>query len=148
MYTTEKNTHKKTTEELFRLIRSSPESFFCNVPSCAQSSTELFVAYVKELMEEKNMSTHELIVKSALGKSHIYLILSGERNPGRDIIIIISLALGLDLKKTQRLLKLGQKSELYPKVRRDAAIICCIEQKLSLSDVNDFLISISEEPLL
>ncbi len=149
MNETEEIINIHTTDELFRLIQSSPQLFFDDEPfSIQHSSAELFSNYLKELIFEAGISTHELIVKSTLGKSHVYLVLSGERNPGRDVIIILALALGLDLPKTQKLLKLGQKSSLYPKVRRDAAIICCIEQKLSLSDTNDFLISVSEEALL
>ena len=149
MKNTENFISTHTTDELFKLIQSSPDMFFDDEPfSIQHSSTELFTDYLKKIMLEANITTQELIVKSTLGKSHLYLILSGERNPGRDVIIIISLALGLTLEKTQRLLQLGQKSGLYPKVRRDAAIICCIEQGLSLCDTNDFLISVSEEALL
>ncbi len=149
MNKTENSVNTHTTDELFQLIQSSPQLFFEDEPfSIQHNSTELFTEYLKELMEEADISAHELIVRSTLGKSHVYLILSGERNPGRDVIIILAITLGLDLSKTQKLLKLGQKSGLYPKVRRDAAIICCIEQKLSLSDTNDFLLSVSEDTLL
>ena len=89
-----------------------------------------------------------MTARANLSRSHLYQILSGERNPSRDIVIVIALSVRITLVETQRLLKLAQKSELYPRVRRDAAVICCIEQNLSLYDANDFIESISEEPLL
>ena len=145
----EKLTRCHSTEELFQLIRNSPQAFFENENQLLQQDNgELFVEYLKIAMEEAGITPKELIVKSSLGKSHIYFLLSGERTPSRDVVIILAIALGLTLEKTQRMLKLAQKGELYPKVRRDAALICCIEQGLSLCDTNDFLASISEEALL
>ncbi len=145
----EKLTQSHSTEELFQLIRNSPQAFFDNEPLLTNSdSGELFIDYLKNEMEQAGISPKELILKSFLGKSHIYFLLSGERTPSRDVVVILAIALELGLEKTQRMLKLAQKGELYPKVRRDAAIICCIEQGLSLSDTNDFLVSISEEALL
>ena len=138
-----------TTEELFQLIQSSPQDFFSREPSdINHSSSELFADYLKELMEKYKISQRELVARANLSRSHLYQILSGERNPSRDIVIVIALSVRITLVETQRLLKLAQKSELYPRVRRDAAVICCIEQNLSLYDANDFIESISEEPLL
>lgn len=138
-----------TTEELFQLIQSSPQDFFSREPSdINRSSSELFADYLKELMEKYKISQRELVARANLSRSHLYQILSGERNPSRDIVIMIALSVRITLVETQRLLKLAQKSELYPRVRRDAAVICCIEQHLSLYDANDFIESISEEPLL
>ncbi|MDD7177558.1 MAG: hypothetical protein SPG09_02815 [Lachnospiraceae bacterium] len=56
--------------------------------------------------------------------------------------------MNLTLAETQELLMMGQKGALYPKVRRDAAIICCLEQRLSLDETDEFLKSISEKTLV
>ena len=138
-----------TTDELFQLIQSSPHEFFSREPQdISHSSSELFADYLKEIMGKYKITSGELIARANLSKSHLYQILSGERNPSRDIVLVIALAITITLAETQRLLKLAQKSELYPRVRRDAAVICCIEQHLSLFETNDFIESISEEPLL
>ena len=138
-----------STEDLFNIIQSSPESFFdSDLQATLQNSDVMFTDFLKAEMAEANVSPHDLIIRSTLSKSHLYLILSGERHPSRDIVIVLAIALGLPLDKTQRMLKLSQKSELYPRVRRDAAIMCCIEQSRSLTDTNEFLTSISEKALL
>lgn len=54
----------------------------------------------------------------------------------------------LDLSYTQRLLDIGQKPRLYPRVRYDAAIIYGLEEKMTLEEMNSFLDEIGEEILL
>ena len=49
----------------------------------------------------------------------------------------------------QRGLQQGRDAgSLYPKVRRDAAIICCILQGFNLRDTDDFLVSVGERSFL
>ena len=68
--------------------------------------------------------------------------------PGRDVVIRICLALKVEVDEAQRLLMLAEKGCLYPKVRRDAAILCCLEEKKSLEDTNQFLEEHGEKKLL
>ena len=112
------------------------------------SSRVILSDYIKQKMSEKDITVKDLIIKTALSQSHIYQILGGARAAGRDVLLNIALALSLTLEETQRLLLLGQMGALYPKVRRDAAIICCIEQRLGLIETNEFLLSVSEHELI
>ena len=63
-------------------------------------------------------------------------------------IILISIALGLDLEQTQTLLKLSHNGMLYPKVKRDAIIICCIECGMSVMETEEKLAEKSEKGLI
>lgn len=140
---------EKTTNELFDEIRSAPERFAQRLNAENSTGSRIILSdYIKSKMSEKNITAKDLIIRTALSQSHIYQILSGTRAPGRDILINISLALSLTLEETQRLLLLGQMGALYPKVKRDAAIICCIEQRLDLIETNEFLLSVSEKALI
>lgn len=140
---------QKTTNELFDEIRNAPEKFAerLNVEDSV-SSRIILSDYIKQKMSEKDITVKDLIIKTALSQSHIYQILGGARAAGRDVLLNIALALSLTLEETQRLLLLGQMGALYPKVRRDAAIICCIEQGLGLIETNEFLQSVSEHELI
>ena len=71
----------------------------------------------------------------------------GERVPGRDILLRTALALGLSLKETQRLLAVGGCGALYPRVRRDAAVIFALNQKMSLLQAEELLSSLPERSL-
>jgi hypothetical protein len=53
----------------------------------------------------------------------------------------------LTVDETQRLLKIAQRGELYPRVKRDAAIIFCIQNKLTLYEMDDLLESVGESAL-
>lgn len=142
-------TKQIATAELFNRIRVSPEQFARSFDTQRLNDSRLILSdYIKKKMTEKSVSTKELIIKTTLSQSHIYQILGGSRAPRRDVLISIALALSLSLEETQRLLMLGQAGALYPKVRRDAAIICCIEQRLDLIETNEFLLSISEHVIL
>lgn len=140
---------QKNTNELFDEIRKAPEKFSERLYAENPNSSRIMLSdYIKLKMSEKEVTTKDLIIKTALSQSHIYQILSGSRAPGRDVLINIALALSLTLEETQRLLLLGQAGALYPKVLRDAAIICCIEQQLDLIETNEFLLSVSEHGLV
>lgn len=52
------------------------------------------------------------------------------------------------IETMQRLLDIGQKPRLYPRVRYDAAIIYGLEEKMTLEEMNSFLDEIGEEILL
>lgn len=56
--------------------------------------------------------------------------------------------LGCSLRETQRLLKLAGAAELYPKVRRDAIIIWCIDRGMSREACDDELWRFGEKTLL
>ena len=141
--------NSKTTSELFQMIEESPEQFASNIQESNVYGWKMSVAsYLDQLLEQYKMSISDFITKTNLSKSFAYQIFSGERNPGRDILLRIAFAMNLTLEETQELLMMGQKGALYPKVRRDAALICCLEQRLSLDETDEFLKSISEKTLV
>ena len=70
------------------------------------------------------------------------------RAPGRDIVLRLALVLALTPEETQRLLRAAQRGALYPRVRRDAAVIFCLNRGLSLLEADDLLRSLGEDPLV
>lgn len=89
-----------------------------------------------------------LIVNASISKTYAYQFLNGERIPGHDIILRMCLVMSLKLDEIQRLLTLAGKSVLYPKIRRDAAVLYCIKKKMTLDETNTFLENSGEIPLL
>ena len=75
-------------------------------------------------------------------------MLGGQRVPTRKILLQCAFILGLNLEETQRLLEIGQKPRLYPRIRFDAAIIHGIKKKMSLDEVNAFLEEIGEDSII
>ena len=134
----------ETTSTLFDKLRSrkSGTSFLKqtqNTPTCAR--------VLRELLENAKMSAPEWIAGTDISKSYGYQILNGDRIPGRDILLRTSLVLQLSLKETQRLLAVGDCGALYPKIRRDAAVIFALNQKMSLLETEELLASLPERSL-
>ena len=100
--------------------------------------------YLSILLERHNLTKQEVYAASNLDRSLTYQIFNGSRRPSRNALFSIALGMRLTLPETQRLLKIAQRGELYPKNRRDAAILFCIFQKLSLIETELLLDSIGE----
>ena len=60
---------------------------------------------------------------SLLSKSYTYQVLDGSRQPERNVVLRLAFSLGCSLKEVQHLLALSDNGILYPKIRRDAAMI-------------------------
>ena len=134
----------ETTSKLFHRLRNreSGEAFLTQeqtAPTCAR--------VLREILEQAGMSAPEWIAGADISKSYGYQVLRGERTPGRDILLRTALALQLSLKETQRLLAVGGCGALYPKVRRDAAVIFALNQNMTLLETEDLLSSLPERSL-
>lgn len=103
---------------------------------------------LKKMMNEKGFCTTELIQKTNIEKSYFYQILNGRRTPSRDKLLRIAFVMELNLSETQKLLLAADKSILYPRRRRDAALISCIHKHLSLHDTQVFLFDMGIEILV
>lgn len=110
-----------------------------SAPSCSQS--------IQEFLTRAGMSPSAWIEAADISRSYGYQILRGERVPGRDIVLRTALALKLSLKETQRLLAISGCGALYPKVRRDAAVIFALNQGMSLLEAENLLSSLPERGL-
>lgn len=135
---------QETTSKLFRKLqgRESGKAFLRQErtePTCAQ--------VLQELLEQLGVSASEWIAAADISKSYGYQVLRGERIPGRDILLRTALSLSLGLEETQRLLMLGGCGALYPKIRRDAAVIFALNQKMTLLETEDLLASLPERGL-
>ena len=64
---------------------------------------------------------------------YIYQIFDGKRSAGRDVMLRIAFGMQLSVEDTQRLLTLSGNSSLYPKIRRDAALIYALDKKRNAS---------------
>lgn len=100
--------------------------------------------YLSVLLERHKLTKQEVYAASNLDRSLTYQIFNGSRRPSRNALLSVALGMHLTLPETQRLLKIAQRGELYPKNRRDAAILFCIFQKLSLIETELLLDSIGE----
>ncbi len=100
---------------------------------------EDFTRYLETLMEAHSISKTNLIIRANMDKGYAYQIFRGERAPSREVLLKIAIGLSATLEETKMLLQFGGKSELYPRVKRDAAILFCLEKGYSIIDTQIFL---------
>lgn len=144
------NSHNNIdTSRLMKIIASDPETFFAKNGDALNNITPQSLAdYLYSFVDKNKITIPQLIIDSNLSKSYVYQILAGEKSPGRDVLLRLSLALKINLEETQHLLTIGDVGILYPKVRRDAAVICCILRGFDLHATDNFLDSVGERTFL
>ena len=96
----------------------------------------------------KHLEVPEQVIRRAnLEKSYGHQLFSGKRNPSRDTVLQLAFAMGADLAQAQEMLRTARRSPLYPRIKRDAAIIYCLHNHISLVDTQIILQDL-ELPLL
>lgn len=136
-----------TTSQLLSIIKKS--GHFSEVTQAFHDKNEepIFCHYLYSLMEKHKVTPKDIINASGIERSYFYHILSGQKNPGRNIVLRISLCMSATLNETNQLLRLAHQGVLYAKVRRDAAIIFAIDKKYTMKQTNELLIQEQELPL-
>lgn len=95
-----------------------------------------FLAYYRTLEKVQNRTPSGLQKASAMERSYFYHVMDGTKNPGRDKILRLCLAAGLDEDETRRALEAGGVQILYARSRRDAVIQYAIVNHLSVLETN------------
>lgn len=113
-----------------------------------QMNAPAFHDQLSQYMEERNLSASKLGEITMLSRSFVYQLCSGDRVPGRDIVLRLALALELTVSETQQFLRLAQRGTLYPRVQRDAILIFCLNRKKGLCETDELLTSHGELSLL
>lgn len=134
----------KNTTELISKIRKSKknnvdflinEDFYC--PKIQY--------YLSDLLRAHEISNGDYIRALNLERGYGYQILNGRRKPSREHLIQTAILLHLSLRETQRLLKVGNREVLYPRIKKDAIAIFAIEKKLKLSEYLDLMDTYEKE---
>ena len=111
------------------------------------NSCQTFPEYFRSLTAVREMDTGELIRGSGLERSYYYQVMKGTRSPGRDKVLRLCLAAGLNLRETTRALELSGNAVLYPRRRRDIILTVAVNQMADVDDTNLLLYKYGEKPL-
>ena len=111
------------------------------------NSCQTFPEYFRSLPAVQEMDTGELIRSSGLERSYYYQVMKGTRSPGRDKVLRLCLAAGLNLKETTRALELSGNAVLYPRKRCDIILTVAVNQMADVDDTNLLLFKYGEKPL-
>ena len=97
--------------------------------------TEDFATHLKELCAARYLSCAQVIHSCGIDRTYGYQLFSGVRQPSRDKVIQLAFGFPLSIEETQELLRIAGKSPLYPKIKRDAAILYCLRHRVGFCDV-------------
>ena len=111
------------------------------------NSWQSFPEYFQSLDGVREMDSRNLIRSSGLERSYYYQVMKGTRRPGRDKVLRLCLAAGLNLKETTRALELSGNAVLYPRRRRDFILTVAVNQMADVDDTNLLLIKYGVKPL-
>lgn len=98
-----------------------------------------FSESVSRLCAERGLVPEQVILRSEIDRTYGHQLFTGVRRPSRDKVIQLALGLGLDIEETQKLLRSAGKSELYPRLKREAVILFCIREKMTVLETQEML---------
>ena len=132
-------------EKLKKLDAQEEVDSFIRANSNKDSS---FSEYYSRYIGEKQIDVPEILKRSCVSRNYIYNILNGDREPGRDKILALCIAAGMNFAETDRALELAGERRIYPKDERDARIAVMINHGVhNVTDVNMMLDSYGLETL-
>ena len=107
-----------------------------------------FADYMRRLLKEKGLLQQEVFLAADIPEPYGYRLISQERHTRqRDVILRLCFGARFTLKETQRALRLAEQEQLYPRIRRDAALILALNEGLKVDEANELLVSYGFEPL-
>lgn len=137
---------EKLTEDLLKrlLAAATPEEYLDQEETLDRQLSD----YLHALLAERDgMKRADVVRASKLNSTVVYDVFGGKSLPGRDHAIMLAFGLRCSLSETQRLLRLAGVSELWPKNRRDAIVIWCVQNELTLDECDKELWRLNEATL-
>ena len=139
-----------TTSNLARILSkidsTNEMEQYMDIPQVADGFKS-FAEYFQSLDAVKKLDRGELIRNSGLERSYFYQVMKGTRSPGRDKVLRLCLAAGLNLRETPRALELSGNAVLYARNRRDIILTVAVNQMADVDDTNLLLFRYGEKPL-
>ncbi len=137
---------KSTNELLAELNRCEDFTRFYRENQDAMVAEPLSLM-LEKLLAESGRKKAEVIRLSEMSEVYAYQIFSGKRAPERKKLLALAFGMGLDLEKTQKLLRCAGYPPLYVKLPFDCVVIYGLCKKLSVVETNGILFSLGEETI-
>ena len=101
-----------------------------------------------KLINIKGVTIPEIIRDSNLAKGYVYEIINGtKKNPARDKVLAILIAIGCDINEVNNFLKRAGIAAIDERNVRDSLIYFCINSGFDVLKTNDLLINENCNPL-
>lgn len=133
----------KRTDELLHELEESKD-----VSRYLQDNHEEFLdmtlpELLQQLLEQQGLKTAQAVTLSCKG-DYIYQVFRGIKNPSRDVLLCMALALSLSPEEADHLLRVARVLRLDPRNRRDSVLLFALRRKLTVPEANDLLYELHE----
>ncbi|MBQ8767808.1 MAG: XRE family transcriptional regulator [Clostridia bacterium] len=141
------NMIKKPTDEMMdKLLKSN------NIEEYIKENQENFVdltisQFLNEYLIAKDLKKSAVIKDAEISEIFGFQVFSGTRNPSRNTLLSICIAMKMSLEDVQATLKIAEYAPLYPKTKRDSIIIWGINNCKTVCEINNELYDNNEETL-
>lgn len=133
------NPPKISTSKFFRLLFKAPnlEQFIKN--NAGEMQLPSFSEYITQLCKKQEVVAERIIKRANIERSFGHQIFKGSRNPSRDTVLQLAFGFEADVDTAQELLKHARMSALYPRMKRDAAILYCLHHQFTVMETQQVL---------
>lgn len=130
---------KTSTSKFFSLLFKAPnlEQFIQN--NEGEMQLPFFSEYITQLCKKQETVAERIIKRANIERSFGHQIFKGSRNPSRDTVLQLAFGFEADVDTAQELLKHARMSALYPRMKRDAAIIYCLHHRFTITEMQQVL---------
>lgn len=138
---------KKPTDEMMdKLLNSN------NIESYLKENQDYFVDlkicdFLSEYIKAKKLTKSHIIKKAEISEIFGFQVLSGTRNPSRNTLLSLCIAMEMNIDEVQSALKIAEIAPLYPKSKRDSIVILGIANGKGVCEINNELYDNNEETL-
>lgn len=138
--------NKPTDEMIDKLLKSN------NIEQYIKENQEYFVdltisRFLSEYIKSKNFTKSRVIKDAEISEIFGFQVLSGARNPSRNTLLSLCIAMKMSLDEVQSSLKIAGFAPLYPKHKRDSIIIMGISKSDTVCTINNTLYDNDEDTL-
>lgn len=103
--------------------------------------------YLHRLLGDKNLTKAQVIRDSQLDEGYAQHIFGGRKNPSREKILSLALAMNLSAQETNRLLYYAGHNKLYARDERDNVIAFALENHKTVLQTNELLKDLTMNPI-
>ncbi len=133
---------KGRTSALFRRIFNAKDLEEFMERNAHEMELPAFHDYITNLCKTTGQVPEQVIHRAGIERTYGHQLFNGTRKPSRDKVIQLAFGFKFDVEDTQTLLQIAQKNPLYPKIKRDAAIIYCITHHQDVFETQSVLDSL------
>ena len=98
-----------------------------------------FCTLLQSFCQQRQMIPERVILLAQIDRNYGHQLFNGTRRPSRDKVLQLAIGMKLSIEETQQLLQAAGKSALYPRLKRDAALIFCLKEGYDMIETQDLL---------